>query len=324
MDFRHLAEVVEVADRLNFSKAAEALFITQSALSKHVATVEKEVGFSIFDRSGGGVVLTESGKKFVDGARDLLARSELYLSRIKKDEEESPCFVVAGNLRRDGLFPIASQAVAALADRFPNVQVDLLDIGVKDYEDDLMTGKTDVVLSCRYPDSVRDDIAYRHLFDMPFGVTVHCSHRLFHEKELRFEDLRDEIVYAYNPLGRSAYSAYLNSVLARYGIDEPTRFQPSFSCGFPDPARSVLVCPYFPAYGRYFPDYRCIPVSMEQAKLDICSMVFKTAAPMNEALSYLLDAIDEEARVCVEAWHAGAVSEFEEYNSLEAKLDSLS
>lgn len=324
MDFGHLAEVVEVADRLNFSKAADARFITQSALSKHVAAVEKEVGFEIFDRSGGGVALTENGKKFVDGARDLLARGELYLSRIRKDSDESPCFVVAGNLRRDGLFPIASQAAARLTEKFPRVQFDLLDIGVKDYEDDLKAGKFDVVLSCRYPDAVRGDIEYRHLFDMPFGVTVHSSHRLFRMREVRFEDLREEKIFTYNPSGRSGYTAYLNALLAQHGVDEPTRFQPSFSCGFPDPEHSVLVCPYFPAYGRYFPDYRCIPVPMDQGSLDICSMVFKAAAPMHEAIADLLDAIDAEAAACVEAWNSGAASEFEEYNALEAKLESLS
>ena len=59
MDISYCNELVVLADCLSFSQAADRLFITQSTLSKHVATAEKEAGFRIFDRDTTKVELTE-------------------------------------------------------------------------------------------------------------------------------------------------------------------------------------------------------------------------------------------------------------------------
>ena len=65
MDISYCNELVVLADCLSFSQAADRLFITQSTLSKHVATAEKEAGFRIFDRDTSKVELTESGRAYI-------------------------------------------------------------------------------------------------------------------------------------------------------------------------------------------------------------------------------------------------------------------
>ena len=69
---------IELARTLNFSRAAENLFVSQPTFSYQIRLLEEEVGFTIFVRSGKGAVLTPAGTQFVGflaGMREELKRS---------------------------------------------------------------------------------------------------------------------------------------------------------------------------------------------------------------------------------------------------------
>ena len=80
MDISYCNELVVLADCLSFSQAADRLFITQSTLSKHVATAEKEAGFRIFDRDTTKVELTESGRAYIERLREVAKKYEQAVS----------------------------------------------------------------------------------------------------------------------------------------------------------------------------------------------------------------------------------------------------
>lgn len=80
MDFSRCKELVTLAEKLNFSKAADALFITQSTLSKHVASAENEIGFRIFTRNTTKVELTKSGSAFIKEINEAIAHYETGIS----------------------------------------------------------------------------------------------------------------------------------------------------------------------------------------------------------------------------------------------------
>ena len=71
MNTKYFESIIELAKTKNFNKAAENLYITQPALTYQINTVEDEVGFRIFDRSGKGAVLTPAGEQFVATIRDI-------------------------------------------------------------------------------------------------------------------------------------------------------------------------------------------------------------------------------------------------------------
>ncbi|MGX9934547.1 LysR family transcriptional regulator [Advenella kashmirensis] len=73
MNFKQLNHIVVLSETLNFSKAAERVFLSQSALSKSIQAIEQQIGIAIFDRSKNTVLVTPAGKFVVDHARHLLA-----------------------------------------------------------------------------------------------------------------------------------------------------------------------------------------------------------------------------------------------------------
>jgi LysR family nitrogen assimilation transcriptional regulator len=69
MDIRHVRSFVAAAEVENFSRAALALHLAQSALSRHIATLELEVGEPLFVRRGRGVLLSDAGRRLLPEAR---------------------------------------------------------------------------------------------------------------------------------------------------------------------------------------------------------------------------------------------------------------
>ena len=69
---------IELAHTLNFSRAAENMFVSQPTLTYQIRLLEEEVGFTIFERSGKGAALTPAGTQFVSflaGMREDLKRA---------------------------------------------------------------------------------------------------------------------------------------------------------------------------------------------------------------------------------------------------------
>jgi DNA-binding transcriptional LysR family regulator len=75
MDLRQLRHVVVLAEAGNFSRAADAVSLTQPALSRSIATLESSLGLRLFDRGRRGVVPTAAGEALVREARLLLAQA---------------------------------------------------------------------------------------------------------------------------------------------------------------------------------------------------------------------------------------------------------
>ncbi|MFJ4654215.1 LysR family transcriptional regulator [Nocardia sp. NPDC088792] len=72
LNLYRLAQFLEVAEQLSFTRAARKLHITQQALSTSVRRLEKELGVTLFERTTRRVALTRAGRTLRDGSRTLL------------------------------------------------------------------------------------------------------------------------------------------------------------------------------------------------------------------------------------------------------------
>ncbi len=80
MDINGLKYFLKVAQCLNFTRAAEECFITQTAMSQHIANMEKELGFQLFVRNKRKVKLTVAGHNFYNHISRLIENYETAVS----------------------------------------------------------------------------------------------------------------------------------------------------------------------------------------------------------------------------------------------------
>lgn len=76
MDISALQAFLAVAESGSFSRAAERIYLTQPAISKRIAALEKEIGARLFDRIGRGIHLTPAGEALLTRARNVLKELE--------------------------------------------------------------------------------------------------------------------------------------------------------------------------------------------------------------------------------------------------------
>ncbi len=69
MELSYIREFLVMADVLNYKKASESLYVSQSTLFNHIRALEDELGFELFTRNGRGIRLSEYGELFLPYAK---------------------------------------------------------------------------------------------------------------------------------------------------------------------------------------------------------------------------------------------------------------
>lgn len=145
MDLRQLKYFVMIAERGSFSAAAGVLYIAQSALSRQMRLLEEELGGQLFERGSRGVVVSESGKVLLSHARFILTETEDARNDVLAHHRE-----LRGTVRLGGPSSITQILYAPLAnrflDRFPKVQLHLLEGLTLDLCDRVLKGLLDVAI----------------------------------------------------------------------------------------------------------------------------------------------------------------------------------
>ncbi|MCC8102562.1 MAG: LysR family transcriptional regulator [Clostridiales bacterium] len=83
MTFRQIEYALELSKTLSFSKAAEALYISQPALSRQIQNLEQELGVTLFERTRQGLLLTKAGALFCQDMRLVCSRANETISRVR-------------------------------------------------------------------------------------------------------------------------------------------------------------------------------------------------------------------------------------------------
>ncbi len=128
MNSRQLQYAIALAEERNFSQLAEKLNITQSALSKQILSLEKDLGIKLFDRTTTPLVLTPAGEFFIQHAQKLLYEEKQLFQAMDsfRNGEKGRLLIGISPFRCTYLIP---HIVKKVRDQFPGVQVVLHEAG---------------------------------------------------------------------------------------------------------------------------------------------------------------------------------------------------
>jgi len=125
MDLRRLEIFAKVAELGSFSRAAEALFLTQPTVSEHVRALEDELGVQLLDRLGRGAQPTPAGRLLLDYATRMLALGRAARQAIDRYQGRVSGALVVGGSTIPGEYVLPA-LVGAFRAKHPEVSVSLL------------------------------------------------------------------------------------------------------------------------------------------------------------------------------------------------------
>ena len=121
MELRGLEAVVAVHERGSFSNAAETLFVSQPALTRRVALLERELGARLFERGNSGANLTQAGRALLEPARRVLRETESIrraVGRIRAGERGTLRIAATPNLSG----PMPGRIIGRYHEDFPGIE----------------------------------------------------------------------------------------------------------------------------------------------------------------------------------------------------------
>jgi DNA-binding transcriptional LysR family regulator len=178
-----------VAREGSFTRAAQHLFLSQSALSTLIRSLESELGVRLFDRTTRRLELTEAGHELVPAVQRLLADLDRVAGDLRDVAERR-----RGRVRLGTTPLLAASLIPALLRRFSEafaeIEVSVLDASADLLLAQLRLGELDLALATF--DQHEPDIQTEPLLCDPMVAVCSREHPLAHSKALCWRDLRDQ------------------------------------------------------------------------------------------------------------------------------------
>ncbi len=215
-----LVHVVAVARQGSFTAAAQAVGVTQSAITKSVADLERRTGCMLFHRTSRGAVPTEEGRDFVQRAARLLADARELLDG-PDGGKDAYAGVLSVAICPASLEWLLLEPVSALLLRHPSIHIDVMGATFERVVQLLRSGSVDVAVG--YDEAFSDwpDIARASLATLPAQLFVRKQHPLLGRAEVTERDIAN---YDFvSPSESRPYGATFRNFYQLMGIDWQTR-----------------------------------------------------------------------------------------------------
>lgn len=189
METRHLNEFVHLSRTLSFRETARQLSISQSTLSRHISSLEAEIGTTLFMRDSQSVELTEEGRVMVKASEEALGAIDRAVLSVRDSYSPSGNVRIGGATRVNKVHSMLSRAMLCFGRAFPNVTTELRDTEFHDYRDDLRRGSLDVAFSMHYPQMDMSGIDYVDMFETRLCVWLSREDPLAFRSEVGVHEL---------------------------------------------------------------------------------------------------------------------------------------
>jgi DNA-binding transcriptional LysR family regulator len=221
MELRHLRTIVAVARHGSFTKAAEELYLAQSAISQQIRRLEQELGVEVFRRTSRKVELTAEGHLILGYAQRVLNEVDGMQSEL-----EELTGLLSGKLKIGGVYPTGPYDLFGMLAEFraahPGVAIHM----VEDTQDGVLEALRSDQLDCAFtalnPDALGNEFAATLLWEEEIVVALPPGHRLGGRDHVTFEQLAAEDLIAYRE--NSALRRRLERTMAERGLEPRNAF----------------------------------------------------------------------------------------------------
>ncbi|MGW2637002.1 LysR family transcriptional regulator [Streptomyces sp. NPDC001348] len=214
MDLDTVRTFVAVADAGQFQEAAAELAVTQQAVSKRIAALERNLGVRLFARTARGAELTIDGQAFLPHARELLRVAERAVASVHTGRRPLRVDVIASRVAPSGLMRGFHRA-------YPEIELDVVMLfDVETAVDAIRSGAIDAsfraVAAPGRP--LPDDIETVRVLDEPHQLLTGPAHALAGARSVSLAELAGHRIWMPGLVPGTEWTAYYDDLAAEFGL----------------------------------------------------------------------------------------------------------
>ena len=212
MDIEKIKTVLSVAKFRSFSDTAFEISLSQSAVSKHIASIETELGVQIFSRTRAekSVQLTREGEIFLKYANDIVASYNKLCRALDDLHGARRCPFIVSTIPVPSCSSFSrSVLISSFYIRYPEIDLKIVNYSQSKLKEAILTGKIDAAIvriliendTVLPPESLLFDarLAIDDICENPCLVAISERHPLANKGALELFDLKDEDIFLQRP-----------------------------------------------------------------------------------------------------------------------------
>ena len=191
MKIEHMREFVTLAKYLNYTLAAEHLFITQPVLSRHINALEAELGIKIFRRNTQNVRLTEVGNLFLERIQSILSEYDNMLRDVHlKDQRHDTELRIGIPFYTINYY--LDQVPHRFMESYPKIKLTYLIDHPDNIINALKMDEVDLIVVANMPFRHSEEFTFYDVFIEQYNVLVSRKHPLAQRQSVTVADLSGE------------------------------------------------------------------------------------------------------------------------------------
>lgn len=212
MEISYIEEFLTLVEVGNYQAAAEQMFISQSSLSRHIQSLENDLGISLFTRTSRRIALSEFGRIFLPYAREMQDLKNRYTTALAQQKKKESVLLTIGAIPTMAKYGI-TEFLARFKKENPEFSLHIIENDSQELLRMMETGLCDIAfLRSGTAANIRLE---QHLFYEDHLVAIlPVSHPLAGQKSVALEELKNED-FLFLPKTTSMYDFCRNACLDR-------------------------------------------------------------------------------------------------------------
>lgn len=192
MNINYFKEFVILAETKNYLEAAEILYISQSSLSKHIKSMENELGIILFDRTSRSVELTKIGEMLLPYANSIMNSQLEYTEMLQNELDDVRGQVTIGSIPAIAQYGITDLLVD-YKKTYPQYMIKIFEYENHKLIESLRQKQCDLIFVRDFESAINEEefVKIPYLTDRMVALLPQ-NHPLAQAEIIRLEQLRDE------------------------------------------------------------------------------------------------------------------------------------
>ncbi len=241
MEYKHIEYFIETCNHKSITKAAESMFISQQALSRCIAKLEKDVNCTLFNRTVKGITLTEEGKYLYKQFNPIIMDFRNTVSKTISTLESKPkilSFCCAPGIFRS----LNPELLMTFQETYPKIALDMLEMPDKECDKYVESDRRHFGLLAIAENRHGERLDFITVKTVPLYLYVNKYNPLSLHKEIKFEMLKNESFLFMDK--KSYYRKLVNGYAKKCGFKPKPVFESSDTnqlCSLVDKGKGIFL-----------------------------------------------------------------------------------